>query len=218
MNSQISVQKCLKKATSRAKSDVANKLVSMFLHEVSRRLAVEFGTKVNDSSYADKVEQFFGADCALCGSVLEKDRLAVEHLEGMNRVRLGLHIPGNVVLACKECNREKRRDDQLEALVLSQTGWGSFLSHDGSVCPPECDSCAYWKTKWPEAVERTRMLRNAQARILDFQSSFSALISRSLSLREVIRRDVEALYRECQDFATNRIAQLSSELFLKKSC
>jgi hypothetical protein len=213
MNTHVSVQICLKKATSRAKSDVANKLVSMFLHEVSRRLSSELNLKVNDLVYANHVEQVFGTKCALCGCVLEKDRLAVEHLEGMNRVRLGLHIPGNVVLACKECNREKRRDDQLEHLVLADTGWGSFLSHDGSRCDPACNSCRYWRSRWPDLGERVTLLSQAAERIVAFQSNFLDFASRSASLREIIRRDVETLYRECQDFATGRIGQLSGELF-----
>ncbi len=215
--SLVSVQSCLKKATSRAKSDVANKLVSMFLHEVSRRLASELNLKVNDLAYANHVEQVFGTRCAFCGCVLEKDRMAVEHLEGMNRVRLGLHIPGNVVLACKECNREKRRDDQVEQLVLADTGWGSFLSHDSFRCGPACNSCRYWRSIWPDDSERVTELKLASERIMLFQSNFPSFMSRSASLREMIRRDVETLYRECQDFAQDRIGQLSGELFRKLS-
>lgn len=213
MSNYVSVQSCLRKATSRAKSDVANKLVSMFLHEVSRRLASELNLTVNDLVYANHVEQFFGTQCTLCGCALERDRLAVEHLEGMNRVRLGLHIPGNVVLACKECNREKRRDDQMARLVLADSGWGSFLSHDGSRCDPACNSCRYWRSKWPDDNERTAVMRQATERILLFQNNFLHFASRAASLREIIRRDVETLYRECQDFAKSRIGQLSGELF-----
>ncbi len=57
--------------------------------------------------YAEAVEAAFGSDCCYCQQPLEKDRASVEHLEGMNRFRLGLHIPGNVILACKRCNGEK---------------------------------------------------------------------------------------------------------------
>lgn len=215
MSKSVSVQKCLKKATSRAKSDVANKLVSMFLHEVSRKLSSEFNVRVSDDAYSKQVEDVFGAHCAFCGLELEQDRLAVEHLEGMNRIRLGLHIPGNVVLACKECNKEKRRDDQLKSLILSQTGWGSFLSHDGTRCTSGCESCAYWSKRWPDPTTRRQMLLQAQTRIIAFQSGFDQLLSKALSLREIIGRDVESLYRECKDFAQQRIAKLSAELFVR---
>ena len=108
----------LRKATSRAKSDVANKLISMLLHEMSRRVVASLGASANDASYAKQVAATFGDACAYCGRVLEADRAAVEHLEGMNRFRVGLHIPGNVVVACKRCNSSKRLDDQRPALVL----------------------------------------------------------------------------------------------------
>ena len=41
------VSRALKKSTGRAKSDVANKLVSMFLHEVSRKACSAFGMTVS---------------------------------------------------------------------------------------------------------------------------------------------------------------------------
>src|SRR6187431_2662188 len=120
----------LRKATGRAKSDVANKLVSMLLHDISRRFAQFTKQSVADASYAKAVTAAFGNSCLYCGRLLEYDRSAVEHLEGMNRFRLGLHIPGNVAVACVKCNREKRRDDQLSHLTLAQSGWESFLSHN----------------------------------------------------------------------------------------
>ena len=144
----------LRKATSRAKSDVANKLVSMLLHDVSRKISLKLGMSVTDASYANAVQEAFGANCCYCRSALEKDRAAVEHLEGMNRFRLGLHIPGNVIVACKRCNGEKRRDDQLKILTLAESGWESFLSHDSTRCGDNCTNCRYWKTIWPDAAER----------------------------------------------------------------
>jgi hypothetical protein len=216
MGLEVSVLNCLRKATLRAKSDVANKLVSMFLHEVSRGIAAEFGLKVNDVEYANRVENIFGANCAFCGFGLEQDRLAVEHLEGMNRIRLGLHVPGNVVLACKSCNREKRRDDQMAKLVLANTGWESFLSHDGERCGPGCKSCRYWQSKWPDQSERVVKLQLARIKIAGFQSGFAAHLSRCAELRGVIQRDVELLYRECQEFAMRSIARLGRDVFTRQ--
>jgi hypothetical protein len=74
----------LRKATGRAKSDVANKLVSMLLHEISRRACSAGELWVSDPSYSAAVIQAFGHDCLYCGRILEQDRAAVEHLDGMN--------------------------------------------------------------------------------------------------------------------------------------
>src|SRR5437588_5179230 len=139
----------LRKATSRAKSDVANKLVSMFLHEVSRKAAAEISLSVTDDAYVEAVAKIFGNSCGYCGRVLERDRAAVEHLEGMNRFRVGLHIPGNVIIACNRCNRAKRRDDSKPTLTLANSGWESFLCHDSRNCGDGCNSCAYWTASWP---------------------------------------------------------------------
>jgi predicted restriction endonuclease len=103
--------KLLRKATSRAKSDVANKLVGMFLHELSRKVSSEIGMRVSDPSYHRAVVETFGHQCAYCERTLETDRAAVEHLDGMNRFRVGLHIVGNVLVSCKRCNNQKRNDD-----------------------------------------------------------------------------------------------------------
>src|SRR5207237_2307009 len=113
----------LRRATSRAKSDVANKLVSMFLHEISRRLVLRTGLSVTDTDYVNAVAATFSNNCSYCNCALEVDRAALEHLVGMNRLRIGLHVPGNVVLACKRCNNEKRRDDSLQTLDLAESGW-----------------------------------------------------------------------------------------------
>jgi len=136
----------LRRATGRAKSDVANKLVSMFLHEISRRLASGLDFGVTDPNYAFAVFKAFGNACCYCGRALESDRAAVEHLDGMNRFRVGLHIPGNVIVSCTRCNREKRRDDSTPKLVLADSGWESFLSHDSTRCVAGCNSCAYWNS------------------------------------------------------------------------
>ena len=59
--------KALKSATGRAKSDVANKLVSMFLHEVSRRACVAEGMTVSNPDYLRAVVDVFGHRCLYCG-------------------------------------------------------------------------------------------------------------------------------------------------------
>ncbi|MEY4569984.1 MAG: hypothetical protein RLZZ398_1423 [Verrucomicrobiota bacterium] len=204
--------KALKKATGRAKSDVANKLVSMFLHEVSRRACDAGCMTVADIRYRDDVLKSFGHSCLYCGRDLEHDRASVEHLEGMNRFRAGLHVPGNVAMACRRCNNEKRRDDQKAKLSLASSGWESFLSHDGLRCETECKTCAYWASVWPDDTLRIQLLSQVRERIRQFQEPYNLFITWSINVRPSIQNKAEVLYRACQDFATDEIEKLTSEV------
>lgn len=196
---------CLRKATGRAKSDVANKLVSMFLHDLSRKIVATTRLAVTDVKYANDVEAAFGDRCCYCSRHLEADRVAIEHLEGMNRFRLGLHIPGNVLLACKRCNAEKRRDDQLGHLALAASGWESFLSHDSSRCGSACKSCEYWRQIWPNANARGQQMTDARDRIVAFRSRYSESLRWTGGASGSLRPVVDSLYRNCQKFATDEI-------------
>ncbi len=202
----------LRKATGRAKSDVANKLVSMFLHEVSRRACEAGGASVASPDYLASVLGAFGHRCLYCNRDLEHDRAAVEHLDSMNRFRVGLHVPGNVAVACRRCNSEKRRDDQKPVLHLAPNGWGSFLAHDTNRCDVGCKTCNYWASVWPDGSQRKEMLLGAQARIQEFRQPFAKYIAWSDHARSAIQSRVEGLYRACQAFATNEIEKLTSEL------
>jgi hypothetical protein len=202
----------LRRATARAKSDVANKLVSMFLHDVSRKLCGKLELSVNDSRYAESVSQIFGSACCYCGGTLERDRASVEHLDGMNRFRVGLHIPGNVIVACTQCNREKRRDDSRPTLVLAETGWESFLSHDATKCATTCNSCSYWKNIWPEENERVRNLRCAKERIAAFRAKYANYLELNAKARPKLAKSIDAIYRDCQHFATTRIKEAVEEI------
>lgn len=202
----------LRRATGRAKSDVANKLVSMLLHEISRRACAAGGMSVSDPAYYQAVIGEFGHLCVYCSHKLEHDRSAVEHLDGMNRFRIGLHVPGNVAMACRRCNSEKRRDDQLPALILAPTGWKSFLSHDGSRCKPSCKTCAYWFSLWPDSTIRAPKLVEVTARIEEFRRPYARFIEWTETNRLAVQIRVESLYRSCQHFATSEIEKLTSEL------
>lgn len=204
--------KALRSATGRAKSDVANKLVSMFLHEISRRACVAGSMSVSDPGYLKSVIDVFGHRCLYCDRDLEHDRATVEHMDGMNRFRVGLHIPGNVAMSCRRCNSEKRRDDQTPRLVLASTGWESFLSHNGSSCAGVCKTCAYWQAVWPDKADRDDALSRASDRIRLFRKPFARFIEWSEVARPSIQSRVEGLYRSCQDFATSQIEKLSAEL------
>jgi hypothetical protein len=203
----------LRKATSRAKSDVANKLVSMFLHDLSRKVSASLQLSVTDSAYAEAVASEFGSRCCYCSQELERDRSSVEHLEGMNRFRLGLHIPGNVIVACKRCNGEKRRDDQLHQLILAETGWESFLSHDSTRCGEACNSCGYWRTVWPDSTERSANLVKARQNIAVFRNRYPESLKWATVARTTLCSSVDSLYRECQEFATVQIRRSVDEAF-----
>lgn len=186
-------------------SDVANKLVSMFLHDVSRKLASKSTLRVSSPKYAADVFATFGPRCCYCERVLENDRAAVEHLDGMNRFRAGLHIPGNVIVSCKKCNSEKRRDDQLRELKLAKTGWESFLRHDSTNCHAGCKTCIYWEGLWPNEDERMEQLEQARQRIMGFRTQHRRIIKLSQKVQPLLHRELEKIYRECQTFATSRI-------------
>ncbi len=203
----------LQKATSRAKSDVANKLVSMFLHGLSRKISVALGQSVTDATYADVVATEFENKCCYCVQPLEKDRAAVEHLDGMNRFRLGLHVPGNVVVSCKRCNGEKRRDDQIAVLTLADTGWESFLSHDSTCCQQGCKTCGHWRLVWPNAAERVERMRMSRQKIAAFRARYPRSSYWGEKAKLQLRQMVDGLYRDCQKFAAARIDESVAESF-----
>jgi len=198
----------LRTATRRAKSDVANKLVSMFLHELSRKLSQRCGMRVDSEEYGALVRRHFGNRCPYCGCTLADTQSVVEHLDGMNRYRAGLHIPGNVLIACRRCNGEKRRDDSLRALVLSTSGWASFLSHDGSRCVPTCQTCKYWNGVWQLQSERTTRLHESLDRISEFRAQFPESEEIVTSLVVTLPSLLTKLYVDCQAFAELEIRAL----------
>lgn len=205
----------LRRATGRAKSDVANKLVSMFLHEVSRKLCSSLSLSIADPRYTASVYKAFGGNCCYCEKPLESDRAAVEHLDGMNRLRVGLHVPGNVVLACTRCNREKRRDDSIAELKLAASGWESFLSHNSGDCSDPCNSCQYWVKVWPELTERAENLRRARDRIHSFRTEYAAFLNLNAKARTLLAMEIGMIYRDGQDFATKRIRKAVDDVLLE---
>jgi len=185
----------------------------MFLHDLSRKICASLELSVTDAQYAEAVQAAFENNCCYCYQPLEKDRISVEHLEGMNRFRLGLHIPGNVIVACRRCNGEKRRDDQMDQLTLAECGWESFLSHDSTRCAVGCNTCRYWGTVWPDRTERAENMKNARQKIAAFRSQYPASLQWSRSARNFLRQTVDSLYRSCQEFATSQIRKTVDEAF-----
>lgn len=205
----------LRKSTARAKSDVANKLVSMLLHELSRKANQAGGMNVNGPRYAKLATDFFGQHCPYCSAELVAGRVAVEHLEGMNRVRAGLHIPGNVVVSCSNCNREKRRDDQLAVLTLAETGWESFLAHDSTRCKESCKTCAYWRLLFPDQALRSMHLQASKNRIQEFQRlpEVETALLAGQRIRTSAKQALESFYREGQAYALRRVTELANSVW-----
>lgn len=195
----------LRSATRRAKSDVANKLISMFLHELSRKVCRTWGSRVDSEEYGELVRMRFGNCCPYCLRDLTDIPSVIEHLDGMNRYRLGLHIPGNVLVACKKCNSEKRRDDARKTLILADSGWGSFLSHDGIHCTQPCATCLYWASVWPDGPERRRVLAANFEKIRAFRQEFPEFAMTMSSLAQNLPDGLTKLYSDCQLFAETEI-------------
>ena len=198
----------LRTATRRAKSDVANKLVSMCLHEMSRRLSQDWAIKVDGEEYEGLVRERFHNQCPYCSCNLTISESVIEHLDGMNRYRAGLHVPGNVLVACRRCNSEKRRDDSLRILSLAGSGWESFLSHDGARCATTCLTCRYWAGIWADQTERTLRLSENLERIRSFRSTFSEFQQVLPSLMATQPALLTKLYIDCQAFAETEIRSL----------
>jgi hypothetical protein len=198
----------LRSATRRAKSDVANKLISMFLHELSRKISQDWTIKIGSEKYAEIVRKWFQNRCPYCLRDLTINDAVIEHLDGMNRLRAGLHVPGNVLVACKRCNSEKRRDDSICVLLLAPTGWESFLSHNGTRCTLTCLTCKYWKGVWADEAERhTKMGENLE-RIRSFRNTFEEFQNVVPSLVVTMPVLLAKLYSDCQSFAESEIRLL----------
>jgi len=198
----------LRTATRRFKSDVANKLVGMFLHELSRRISRDWLTTVDGEEYERLVRDHFGNRCPYCSCDLTDTAAVVEHLDGMNRYRAGLHVAGNVLVACRMCNGEKRRDDSLLTLSIASSGWESFLSHDGSRCAASCPTCAYWKNIWPDDQERRSRLDQNLQNIRSFRANFPQLQQAVSSVAKTLPELLVKLYSDCQTFAETEIKAL----------
>jgi hypothetical protein len=196
----------LRSATRRAKSDVANKLVSMCLHELSRKICRDWKLSVESEEYASLVRAKFGNRCPYCLCELTNVNAVVEHLDGMNRQRAGLHVPGNVLIACKRCNSEKRRDDSRSNMPPEYSGWTAFLSHNTTHCPQKCATCRYWATIWRDGEERGLLMSENLRRIQLFRAEFPQLEGISFTMARRLPGLLTRLYLNCQAFAEKEVS------------
>ncbi len=186
---------------------MANKLVSMFLHELSRRVSQAWPIRVDGEEYEKLVRDRFGNRCPYCVCDLASTVSVIEHLDGMNRYRAGLHVPGNVLVACRRCNGEKRRDDSRGVLPGGLLGWEAFLSHDGTSCG-SCLTCSYWQDVWPDEAERKARLSENLERLRSFRRSFPELERASQNTARALPQLLAKLYADCQVFAETEIKTL----------
>jgi hypothetical protein len=180
----------------------------MFLHELSRRVSRDWEIKVDGEEYGKLVRETFQNRCPYCLRELSAADSVVEHLDGMNRYRAGLHVPGNVLVACKKCNSEKRRDDSQRTLSLAATGWESFLSHDGTKCGPPCPACLYWNSVWQDEEKRRQAMAENLKRIRSFRSRFTEFQALIPTLAAAMPATLAKLYSDCQHFAESEIKSL----------
>jgi hypothetical protein len=176
--------------------------------KLSRKISREWPVRVDSEEYALLVREWFGNLCPYCRCDLATSDSVVEHLDGMNRFRAGLHVPGNVLVACKRCNSEKRRDDSLAVLSLATFGWASFLSHDGRRCAALCPTCGYWNAIWEDEPERVRQLDENLNRIQAFRNRFREFGQALPSLGQALPALLTKLYSDCQTFAEAEIKSL----------
>lgn len=186
----------------------------MFLHELSRTASKNWALKVEGEAYGTMVRAAFGNRCPYCDVDLLSTTTIVEHLDGMNRYRVGLHVPGNVLVACRKCNNEKRRDDSSLTLTLAASGWESFLSYDGR-CGTRCRTCAYWMNLYPNSEERSALLASRTTRIREFRLQFTEFQALRDAIAAVLPNLVTKLYSDCQKFAETEISVLL-DLFMAK--
>ena len=180
----------------------------MCLHDLSRRISENWPITVDGEEYGGLVRKWFDNRCPYCSRNLADTVSVIEHLDGMNRYRVGLHVPGNVLVACRQCNSEKRRDDSLRILSLARSGWESFLSHEGTRCAASCLTCRYWKSIWEDERERRLRLSENLQRIRSFRSAFSEFEQVLPSLAETMPALLTKLYSDCQTFAETEIKSL----------
>lgn len=180
----------------------------MFLHELSRRISQDWPFKVESEEYESLVRKLFNNCCPYCSRDLASTVSVIEHLDGMNRLRAGLHVPGNVLVACRRCNNEKRRDDSLKTLYLASSGWESFLSHDGTRCTAPCPTCQYWKSIWDDDSERRLQMGMNLQKVHGFRQAFPEFEKAFPTLLETVPGLLAKLYLDCQSFAESEIRSL----------
>jgi hypothetical protein len=77
-------------------------------------------------------DQVFGGECAYCGA--KATDLTIEHLVMFNKTEFGLHHPGNIIPACRPCNKRTKRPDG---------SYASWEEHLRDVCRQKSDMASF---------------------------------------------------------------------------
>ncbi len=60
---------------------------------------------------------------------------------------------------------------------------------------------------WPEAGDRILKLNEARDRIVAFRKNYQPYLELNVKARAALAEKIEAIYRDCQEFATTRIKE-----------
>jgi hypothetical protein len=102
----------------KAKADIANTAVRIFLQEMGK----EYDRERDLEPFAKKhlrseVLEFFEGRCCYCGADLSASQVHGDHLVPTNRTDLGLDAWGNIVPACAPCNSTKHGKDWRDFII-----------------------------------------------------------------------------------------------------
>jgi hypothetical protein len=102
----------------RAKSDIANMAIRIFLQDMGRAYDAERQLPpYSGRKHFPTVRQFFEDRCCYCGVSFDTTAAHQDHLIPVNKTDLGLHAWGNVVPACQDCNAKKHGADWRHFIV-----------------------------------------------------------------------------------------------------
>ncbi len=103
----------------KARADIANTAVRIFLHDMGVAYDQKNGREPwTKAKHLPIVKEFFGNKCCYCGVDFSAAEPAFEdHLIPTNKTDLGLHAWGNIVPACRECNAKKQGSDWRDFII-----------------------------------------------------------------------------------------------------
>lgn len=102
----------------RAKSDIANMAIRIFLQDMGRAYDEERNLPpYNRRKHFPAIRTFFEERCCYCGASFDRTAAHQDHLVPVNKTDLGLHAWGNIVPACQECNTRKHGSDWRDFIV-----------------------------------------------------------------------------------------------------
>jgi hypothetical protein len=93
----------------RAKSDIANMAIRIFLQDMGRAYDEERDlTPYNGKAHFPTVRAFFEERCCYCGIGFDQTAAHQDHLIPVNKTDLGLHAWGDIVPACQPIQTPSR--------------------------------------------------------------------------------------------------------------